>query len=118
MSGTHIYAVRYPADLPLKRELVPSQMASEQAPPRPLPRSEARPKPALRQAPQAPLKQKQTVTMARTQPQPQQVVSQLTTAPQAVTVPKADDKKESTPSMDYLFARDTMVSPPKTKSKC
>jgi hypothetical protein len=95
LSGTHIYAIRFPADQPLKRELVPQQ-PTEQAPPRPLTRSEARPRPLQPQA------------------NPQMTLQQHYLCP--VPIPVKEDLKEvPLPPLDYLFARDTMLAPPKSK---
>jgi hypothetical protein len=112
MSGTHIYAVRYPADQPLKRELLPPQQASEQAPPRPLTRSEARP----RRTPFGTHDSSSYLVQQPQAPPPSKVLA----AKNSLDADKGDnhDKKETpTPTLDHLFARETMLAPPKQKSK-
>ena len=110
MSGTHIYAVRFPADQPLKREMLPQQQASEQAPPRPLTRSEARPRPT----------HVQTQGLAKPDSNPlqqTQAQTKILVASNSMGSSKGDDKKDppTTPALDHLFSRETMILLPKQK---
>jgi hypothetical protein len=117
ISGTHIYAIRYPADQPLKREMVPPQQATEQAPQRPLPKSEARPRPAQTSLNTATNSIASASVNATRQQSTQQSHAKILSASSSMSSSKSDDKKE-TPTLDHLFARETMLSVPKTKSKC
>jgi hypothetical protein len=111
MSGAHIYAVRYPADQSLKKELVPPQQTSEQAPQRLVARSaEARPRPQ----PAAKSFSGGNQTLAQQQTKPKQAPSSSLVTP---SLGKDDKKDVSLPPLDHLFAKETMLAPPKSKSK-